>query len=122
MPQVSSIDDTSRYRVLKLLQDNPEMSQRQLARALSISLGKANYCLRALVARGLIKMRNFRNSENRSAYMYYLTQRGLEEKARMTIEFMRRKMDEFEALKLEIEQLKADEMTMSRPAVNRAKS
>lgn len=109
----TAIDDTSRYRVLKLLQENPAMSQRELARALGVSLGKANYCLRALVGRGLIKMRNFKNNENRRAYMYYLTQAGMEEKALMTIEFIRRKIDEFEALKLEIEQLRADEPAMT---------
>lgn len=109
----TTIDDAARYRVLKLIQQHPDMSQRELARALGISLGKANYCLRALVERGFVKVRNFKNAENRRGYVYYLTQRGMEEKARVTMEFIRRKLNEFEALKVELERLKADEAAIA---------
>ena len=70
------LDETTRYRLLKLLQSNPEVSQRQVAEALGISVGKTNFCLRALLDRGLVKVRNFRDSQNKMAYAYYLTPKG----------------------------------------------
>lgn len=95
-----------RYRLLKLLEPNPHLSQREVAKELGISLGKVNYCLRALVERGWIKASNFKNSRNKAAYMYLLTPRGIEEKARVTARFLQRKVLEYEALKTEIEQLR----------------
>jgi len=100
------IDDETRYRLLKLLEAQPELSQRELARAMDISLGKANYCLRALVEKGLIKARNFQASKNKRAYAYYLTPKGVQEKARVTAHFLKRKMTEYEELKEEIRRLK----------------
>lgn len=97
-----------RYRLLKLLEPNPRLSQRQLARELGISLGKVNYCLNALVAKGWIKVANFKNSRNKSAYMYLLTPRGFEEKARVTARFLQTKMQEYQALKNEIEQVREE--------------
>jgi len=82
------------------------MSQRDLARALSISLGKANYCLQALIEKGLVKANNFRRSNNKVAYAYLLTPRGIEEKAKVTAQFLMRKIAEYEALEKEIQQLR----------------
>ena len=97
-----------RYKILRLLEANPRMSQRELARALNISLGKVNYCMQALTAKGLIKAQNFKNSRNKQAYMYLLTRKGLTEKARATINFLHRKIAEYEALRREIETLKRE--------------
>jgi EPS-associated MarR family transcriptional regulator len=97
-----------RYKLLKLLEPNPRLSQRDVARELGISLGKVNYCLKALVDRGWIKAANFKNSRNKSVYMYLLTPRGFEEKTRVTARFLQMKMREYEALKLEIEQIRSE--------------
>lgn len=101
------IEDTQ-LRLLRLIDARPEMSQRDLALELGTSLGKINYCLKALVDKGLVKVRNFRNSQNKLAYAYLLTPHGIESKAAITVQFLRRKMDEYEALKREIEQLQLD--------------
>lgn len=97
-----------RYKLLKVLGPNPQLSQRELARELGISLGKINYCLRALMDKGWIKAANFKNSRNKIAYMYLLTPRGLEEKARLTTRFLQIKMREYEALRIEIEQIRTE--------------
>jgi EPS-associated MarR family transcriptional regulator len=97
-----------RYKLLKLLEPNPQLSQREVARELGISLGKVNYCLKALVDRGWIKAANFKNSKNKSAYMYLLTPRGFEEKARVTARFLQSRVQEYEALRAEIEQLRSE--------------
>ncbi|HEX9985060.1 MAG TPA: MarR family EPS-associated transcriptional regulator [Thermoanaerobaculia bacterium] len=103
-----AISEEVRYRLLKFLAEHPDASQRQVARELGISLGKANYCLRALMERGLVKVRNFRNSENKSAYAYILTAQGLEEKIDVTSAFLRRKMAEYDLLREEIDRLQAE--------------
>ena len=90
------------YKLMRLLQANPEMSQRDLARELGISLGRVNYCLRALIKKGWIKATNFTNSQNKAAYMYLLTPRGIEQKARLTVKFLQLKLREYEALREEI--------------------
>jgi EPS-associated MarR family transcriptional regulator len=100
------LTDEYRYKLLQLLEANPQASQRELASALGISLGKANYCLNALMERGLVKARNFTNSHNKRAYMYYLTPHGLQEKARVTVRFFKQRMAEYEALREEIETLR----------------
>jgi EPS-associated MarR family transcriptional regulator len=97
-----------RLQVLKLLQANPSLSQRQLAAQMGVSLGKVNYCLRALVERGLVKLGNFSKNESKRQYAYLLTPAGLEEKTRITLSFLRRKEAEFEAIRREIEVLKGD--------------
>ncbi len=102
------ITDEMRYEIIRLLDANPEMSQRDVARELGISLGKTNYCLRSLVEVGMIKVRNFKNNQNRTAYLYLLTPRGIEEKANLTVQFLQRKMREYETLRLEIEQLRKE--------------
>ncbi len=100
--------DEAQYKLMRLIEANPGFSQRKLARELNISVGKVHYCLRALIERGFVKMRNFRNSDNRLAYAYVLTPIGIKKKATMTVRFLHRKMAEYEMLKLEIERLKAD--------------
>lgn len=102
------LDETTNYKLLKLLQAQPQLSQRQLAQELGVSLGKINYCLNALVEKGLLKVSNFRSSQNKLAYMYLLTPAGIEEKARVTVQYLKRKMQEYEALKSEIQLLKRD--------------
>jgi len=92
-------------KVLRHIEDHPEVTQRELAKALDVSLGKANYCLKALIDKGFIKARNFRNSNNKRAYLYKLTPTGIEAKARISVMFLRRKMQEYEQLKNEIDQL-----------------
>ena len=96
------------YRLIKAIEANPEASQRELAREMGISLGKLNYCLKGLTEKGLIKMQNFRNSQNKLAYVYLLTPKGIEAKARITARYLKRRMAEYEALKAEIEQLQAE--------------
>lgn len=101
------------FKLLKTLQANPDLSQRELARAMGISLGKANYCLRALIEKGWVKAANFRKSTNKAAYAYLLTPHGIEEKTRAAAHFLRRKVAEYEALEKEIEQLR-DEVKKGR--------
>lgn len=96
------------YKLLKLLEVNPQMSQRALARELGISLGKINYCLAALIDKGWVKARNFRKSGNKLSYAYLLTPPGIEQKAALTTNFLRRKIAEYDALKKEIAQLRRD--------------
>jgi len=100
-----TISDESRYRLLRFLEEHPEASQRDLARHLDVSVGKVNYCLRALIEKGLLKVRNFRNSKNKITYAYHLTPKGLEEKVNVTYAFLRRKMAEYDAVSAEVERL-----------------
>ena len=96
------------YRLLKALEQNPKASQRQLATELGISVGKTNYCIRALIDRGWVKARNFRNSDNKLAYAYVLTPSGLRRKTALALRFLEIKRDEFEALRNEIDMLAAE--------------
>ncbi len=96
------LTDEYRYKILKLVEANPEVSQRELAKQLGVSLGKANFCLKALIEKGLLKATNFRNSQNKLAYMYLLTPSGIEEKSSVTLSFMKTKMQEYELLQAEI--------------------
>lgn len=100
--------EDTHLKVLKLLEQNPRITQRQLASELGFSLGKVNYCLKALVGKGLVKANNFKTSANKRAYVYALTPRGLEEKARISVNFLKRKLQEYDALKAEIEQLQRE--------------
>ncbi len=102
------LTDKERYSILTRLARDPDASQRSLAQELGVSVGKVNYCIRALLEKGLLKANSFRNSANKRAYMYYLTPKGLEEKARVTVRYLRHKMAEYENLKSEIDQLKRD--------------
>lgn len=100
--------EESHLKVLRLLESDPGLSQRDLARALDISLGKTNYCMRALLDKGLIKVQNFRQSKNKLRYAYLLTPVGLAEKSKLTAEYLRRKVLEYEVLRAEIEALRAE--------------
>jgi EPS-associated MarR family transcriptional regulator len=100
--------DEIHYKVMRLVEANPHLSQRQLASELGVSVGKANYCLGALVRAGLIKVRNFRNSSNKAAYMYLVTPRGIREKARLAVRFLGIKVREYELLRAEIEQIRRE--------------
>lgn len=102
------LSDEYRYKILRLLQADPHLTQRELSRELGISLGKVNYCLQALIDKGLVKANNFRNSQNKKAYMYLLTRRGLTEKTRVAVRFLRHKTVEYEMLQREIEALRRE--------------
>ena len=102
------LQEDTYFRVLRILQENPDCTQRELAEKLGISLGGLNYCLKALMAKGLIKMKNFANSKNKFGYVYVLTPNGITEKAAITHKFLQRKMNEYEALKAEIKALKTE--------------
>ena len=102
------ISDEMKYRLLKLLQQDPNLSQRAIAKEMGISLGKVNYCLHALIDKGIIKAKNFYNNKKKSAYAYYLTPKGLDVKARVTLQFLQIKLDEHEKLKLEIEEVRQE--------------
>lgn len=104
----ASLQEDTNFRVLRMLQDNPDLTQRELAERLGISVGGLNYCLRALMEKGLVKMKNFTHSKNKFGYVYVLTPRGIAEKAAITHRFLQRKLQEYEALKAEIEALKAE--------------
>ena len=96
------VSEELRYLLLRYLSAHPRATQRELARALGMSLGKTNYCIRAVVSKGWVKVRNFRNSEKKSAYLYILTPKGIEEKINVTVAFLRRKREEYDALASEI--------------------
>lgn len=106
MPSVAT--EETHFQVLRLLDRRPELTQRELADELGVSVGKANYVLNALIERGLVKARNFKNSRNKAAYAYILTPAGIEEKARVTVRFLKRKMEEYEIIRNEIEELKKE--------------
>ena len=106
--RTTRIQEEMRFKVLRALEQQPDLSQRQLADMLGVSLGKANYLLRALLDKGLLKAHNFRNSQNKLAYAYLITPRGLADKAALTRGYLERKSEEYEVLRLEIDRLKAD--------------
>ena len=95
-------------RLLRAIEANPQATQRELAEALGVSLGKTHYCLRALVDKGWVKARNFRANPNKLGYVHVLTRRGLEAKAQLTVSFLRRKVAEYESLRGEIEMLRRE--------------
>jgi EPS-associated MarR family transcriptional regulator len=100
--------EDSHYKLLKLLERNPQASQRELAAELGVSLGKVNYCLKALIDKGHVKARNFKNADNKAAYLYLLTPKGIRAKARITSAYLQRKLGEYESLRAEIEELQAE--------------
>jgi MarR family transcriptional regulator, temperature-dependent positive regulator of motility len=104
----AALSDDIHYRLLKLLEERPDASQRQLSAALGISLGKINYCVKALLDQGWIKATNFKNSKNKLAYVYLLTPSGVDAKARITARFLKRKIEEHQALKAEIARLRVE--------------
>jgi len=102
------LTDEIRYKLLRLLEANPKLSQRDVAREVGMSLGKINYCLRALIHAGWIKAGRFKNSQNKIAYRYLLTPRGIEQKAALTATFLKSKMREYAMLRAEIERLRRE--------------
>lgn len=106
--QRDKLREDVRFRILRLLQENPEMSQRELAQAVGVSTGGIHYVLSALIDKGMLKLANFTAAEDKRRYAYKLTPQGIAEKARLTRRFMLRKMAEYEALKAEIDSVSAD--------------
>ena len=104
-PKASAQQD-AKFRVMRIIEDNPACSQHDIARSLGISLGSMNYCLKALANVGFVKVRNFRTADNKLRYAFILTPKGASEKAALTGSFLQRKVQEYEALKSEIEALR----------------
>jgi EPS-associated MarR family transcriptional regulator len=102
------MDTETRYRLLKLVESNPNLTQREMAAKMGLSLGKFNYCLKELVKKGIVKIDRFTSSDNKAAYMYLLTPRGIEEKTKITARFLKRKMKEYEEIKQQIEELNGE--------------
>jgi EPS-associated MarR family transcriptional regulator len=100
--------DEIHYRILKAIEEDPSMSQRDLAAHLGVSLGKTNYCLRELVKMGWVKAGNFKSNPNKGIYAYLLTPSGVKEKARITMRFLQRKMEEYGRIKQEIARLQEE--------------
>jgi EPS-associated MarR family transcriptional regulator len=105
---MEDLAEEARYKILRLLEKSPAMSQREVARELGMSVGKVNYSLRALMRRGWVKVNNFKNSQRKAAYMYLLTPVGIEAKTRLAMQFLRVKMDEYDRLGAEIECVRRD--------------
>ena len=99
------LNDDIRHKIFRIIEENPEINQRMLADMLGISLGKTNYCIQALIEKGWLKVNNFKNSNYKLAYAYLLTPTGIEEKAVLTVSYLKRKIGEYEELKKEIEEL-----------------
>ena len=104
----SQLQEDTYFRVLRMLQDNPDMTQREIAEKLGISTSGLNYCLKALIDKGWVKVQNFGQSKNKFGYIYVLTPQGIAEKAMLTGRFLRRKLKEYEALRVEIDALSAE--------------
>lgn len=104
----TNVQEDTHFRILRILQENPDLTQREIAQKLGMSLGGINYCLNALIEKGYVKMLNFSNSKNKFKYVYLLTPNGVAEKVAITSRFLNRKMREYEALKAEIETLQKE--------------
>ncbi len=101
----SRLQEDTNFRIMRILQESPDLSQRDLAEQLGMSLGGLNYCLKALMEKGFVKLENFQNSKHKFKYVYILTPAGIAQKMAMTGRFLKRKMEEYEALRKEIEAL-----------------
>ncbi len=115
--QFLMIDEALRYQILKQLQENPNVSQRGLAKSLGISVGKMNYCLKGLMQKGWIKAQNFKNSRNKIAYAYILTPKGVDEKSRVTMQFLKSRLRQYEELEMEIEELRKEVANEQKPII-----
>jgi EPS-associated MarR family transcriptional regulator len=104
----AKLQEDTHFRIMRLLQEDPDLTQRELADKLGMSVGGLNYCLKALIDKGFVKVQNFQNSKNKFKYVYLLTPQGIAEKVALTSRFLKRKMEEYEALKGEIEALRAE--------------
>ncbi len=98
----------NKFQILKSLERDPHPTQRQLSNELGVSLGRVNYCLKSLIEKSFIKINNFRNSNNKIQYSYLITPKGIEEKAKLTLDFIRIKTQEYETLKQEIKNMDMD--------------
>jgi EPS-associated MarR family transcriptional regulator len=99
-------NNQSKYKLLKSLEQDANLTQRQLSQELGVSLGKVNYCLQSLIQKGFVKINNFKNSNHKTQYSYLLTPKGVAEKTKLTIMFLKIKTEEYEVLKKEVEKLK----------------
>lgn len=110
MPESSyfSLENEEVLKVLREIKESPELTQREIAARLGISVGKANFLMKSLIGKGFVKAHNFKNSNNKIAYLYVLTPQGMEARARATYHFLRRKMEEYERLQVEIQRLKQE--------------
>jgi EPS-associated MarR family transcriptional regulator len=106
--EIREISEDLRHQIFQLLNAHPDINQRELAAKLDVSLGKVNYCLQALIAKGWVKARNFKNSKNKLAYAYFITPVGIEEKARLTFRYLKRKLKEHDELVRVIDELKSE--------------
>ena len=106
--QKANLESEEVLRLLREINKSPEMTQRELSSSLGISLGKVNFLLKALIEKGHVKVDNFKKSDNKLAYLYFLTPKGAEEKARITYRFLRRKLREYDELEQEIIRLKQE--------------
>jgi EPS-associated MarR family transcriptional regulator len=106
-------NEHTHFKILNILQDNPDLTQRELAKKIGLSIGGLNYCLKGLISKGFVKMGNFQKSKNKFKYVYLLTPQGFAEKASLTSRFLQRKLEEYEALRLEIEELKLEKAKLS---------
>jgi EPS-associated MarR family transcriptional regulator len=104
----AQLQEDTNFRLMQLLHENPHLSQREMAKALGISFGGINYCLNALIDKGLVKIHNFNQNQNKFGYVYLLTPNGISEKALLTGRFLKRKLNEYEALKAEIKALRSE--------------
>jgi len=105
MDHSKKINEENYYKVLNILHTQPNITQRKISRLAGISLGSVNYCLKSLVAKGFVKLDNFKKSDNKISYMYILTPQGILKKVELTSKFLKRKMQEYQELEKEIEQL-----------------
>jgi EPS-associated MarR family transcriptional regulator len=111
-PELSQLDNEDVLKILKAIKDDPALTQRELSSRLGISLGKVNYLIKSLIRRGLVKVDNFKSSSNKISYLYKLTPSGIEEKARTTFFFLKRKLEEYERLEMEIGELRQEISTI----------
>lgn len=113
-PITTDVESEISWQVMSHLADHPEVSQRDLAAELDVSLGSVNYCMKALVSKGFVKAENFRNSSNKLSYSYLLTPSGMRQKARLTVSFLKRKQLEYNRLEQEIADLRAQVARMQK--------
>ena len=106
------VQDDTHLRILRILQDNPDLTQREIAQKLGMSVSGLNYCLKALIDKGFVKMGNFQKSKNKFKYVYLLTPHGIAAKVALTSSFLQSKMKEYESLKVEIEALKIEQANL----------
>jgi len=116
----SQLQEDTYYRVLRMLQDNPDLTQREIAQSLGLSTSGLNYCLKALIEKGWVKVHNFSQSKNKFGYIYMLTPQGIAEKLALTSRFLNRKLSEYEALKVEIDGLQTEVQTSALPQAKAA--